>query len=342
MRPLRVLTWHVHGNYLLYLSQANVEFYLPFEPGRPHGYGGRGTTFPFGPNVHEVPVEDVAAQPLDCVLFQSRRHYEIDQYDLLSESQRRLPRIYLEHDPPQEHPTNTRHWVDDPNTLLVHVTPFNALMWDSGRTPTHVIEHGVMVPREVRYTGTIDRGLTVVNHLHRRGRRLGADLFQRVREQVPLDLVGMEAEVLGGLGEVPPRELAAFAARYRFFFHPIRYTSLGLAVLEAMTLGMPVVGLATTELATVIENGVSGFIDTDPDRLIEPMRQLLADPVEARRLGEEARRCAVERFGIARFARAWEETFARVAGRPFSLSRAPRARAVGPLHETSGAKGGEV
>ena len=33
MRPLRVLTWHVHGNYLLYLSQAHVEFYLPVKPG---------------------------------------------------------------------------------------------------------------------------------------------------------------------------------------------------------------------------------------------------------------------------------------------------------------------
>src|SRR3954449_3000693 len=77
MRPLRVLTWHVHGNYLLYLAQANVEFYLPVKPGRPHGYGGRGTTFPFGPNVHEVPAAEVAARSFDCILFQSRRHYEI-------------------------------------------------------------------------------------------------------------------------------------------------------------------------------------------------------------------------------------------------------------------------
>ena len=34
MRPLRVFTWHVHGNYLYYLSQANAEFYLPVKPGR--------------------------------------------------------------------------------------------------------------------------------------------------------------------------------------------------------------------------------------------------------------------------------------------------------------------
>src|SRR5436305_5149563 len=35
MRPLRVFTWHVHGNYLYYLAQAKAEFYLPVKPGRP-------------------------------------------------------------------------------------------------------------------------------------------------------------------------------------------------------------------------------------------------------------------------------------------------------------------
>jgi glycosyltransferase involved in cell wall biosynthesis len=124
----------------------------------------------------------------------------------------------------------------------------------------------------------------------------------------------MDALSLGGLGEIFPPKLPAFEARYRFFFNPIRWTSLGLAILEAMTVGMPIIGLATTELATVIENGVSGFIDTSPERLIEPMRRLLADPAEARRLGAGARRTALERYSITRFALDWEETFCQVSG----------------------------
>ncbi len=188
-------------------------------------------------------------------------------------------------------------------------------MWDSGRTPTRVIEHGVVVPDGVRYSGELDRGVVVVNGLGRRGRRLGADIFERARREVPLDLVGMFAEELGGLGEIPPPELAAFVARYRFFFHPIRYTSLGLAACEAMMLGMPVVALATTEMVTVIENGISGWIDTDVDRLTERMHALLADPSEARRLGEGARRTAQERFSIDCFVRDWDRAFADVTGR---------------------------
>jgi glycosyltransferase involved in cell wall biosynthesis len=155
----------------------------------------------------------------------------------------------------------------------------------------------------------------IVNHLRERGRRLGSDLFLRCRESVPLDLVGMDAESLGGIGEVAPPELPAFEARYRFYFHPLRFTSLGLALIEAMLVGLPVVGLATTELVTVIENGRSGFVDTDVDKLIEPMRMLLANPAEARRIGQAGQKIAAERFDIRRFTRDWEETFAWVAGR---------------------------
>lgn len=311
-RKLRILTWHVHGNYLYYLTQVPHTFYVLADEAHSPGYAGRAGHLAWGDNVVELPLAEAARTEFDCVLFQSRRGYEIDQHRLLSPVQRALPRIYLEHDPPQQHPTDTRHPVDDPQMLLVHVTPFNRLMWDSGRTPTRVVEHGVKVPAGLRYDGSLERGLAVVNHLARRGRRLGADVFLQAREQVPLDLVGMDAEASGGLGEIPNPQLPAFMARYRFYFHPIRWTSLGLAALEAMMVGLPVVGLASTELATVIDNGRSGFVDTDLDRLIEHMRRLLADPGEARQLGDGARQTALQRFSIERFVRDWEAVFREV------------------------------
>ncbi len=316
MRPLRILTWHIHGSYLYYLVQSCHEFYLPVKPDRPEGYGGRLPGFPWPDNVHDVSAEEVKNLQFDCVLFQSQKNYLVDQYEILSESQRQLPRIYLEHDPPREHPTDTCHRVDDPNILLVHVTAFNDLMWDSGRTPTRIIEHGVIVPEDVRYTGELERGLVVVNGLHARGRRLGVDVFDRIRTQVPLDLVGMGSEKLGGLGEIKHDRLSAFESRYRFFFNPIRYTSLGLAVCEAMMIGLPIIALATTEMVTVVENGVSGYIDTNINRLIERMQELLHDPTEAHRLSAGARRQAQERFNIQRFTRDWDEAFALVTGSP--------------------------
>lgn len=308
-RKLRILTWHVHGNYLYYLSQVPHLFYLPVDRRRSPGHAGRSGRLPWGENVLEVPLPALREREFDCVLYQSRLAWETDRHQLLSEAQRRLPRIYLEHDPPREHPSDSRHPVDDPGTLLVHVTHFNRLMWNNGRTPSRVVEHGVLLPAGVRYDGTLPRGIAVVNQLARRGRRLGADLFAAARERVPLDLVGMESQASGGLGEIANLELPAFMSHYRFYFHPVRWTSLGLAAIEAMLAGVPLVGLATTELATVIDDGRSGFVDTNLDRLIEDMRRLVATPGEAREIGEAGRREAVRRFNIDRFVADWLAVF---------------------------------
>jgi glycosyltransferase involved in cell wall biosynthesis len=304
---LRIFTWHIHGSYLYYLSQGDYELYIPFDPSMGDGFGGKGT-IPFGDNVFEIPANEVKDAEFDVILFQSQKNYLVDQHSLFSPAQHKLPKIYLEHDPPRNSPTDTVHAVDDPDILLVHVTHFNKLMWDNNRTPSIVIEHGVVDPGNL-YNGQLDKGIVVINNIVKRGRRLGLDVFREARESIPLDLVGMGATEAGGIGEVPLAELPSFISQYRFFFNPIRYTSLGLSVCEAMMAGMPIVGMATTEMVTVIENGYSGFLHTDTREVIRAMDALLRDPPLARKWGEAARETALKRFNIARFAADWEEVF---------------------------------
>lgn len=314
-RPLRVLTWHIHGSYLYYLTQTPVEFYLPVKNNREEGYGGRAGSFPWGPNVHDVPAGEVKHLEFDCILFQSRKNYEHDQFEILSPEQRALPKIYLEHDPPREVPTDTRHVVDDPSVLLVHVTHFNNLMWDNNRTPSRVIEHGVLIPEHVRYTGELEKGIVVINGIVKRGRRLGLDVFEKVRREVPIDIIGMGSQEAGGLGEIKNTDVSSFVSKYRFFFNPIRYTSLGLSVCEAMMTGIPVVGLASTEMPVTIVNDVSGYIHTDVDYLIERMKLLLLNPAKAKELGEGARAAAMKKFNIMRFTQDWVAAFEHVTGK---------------------------
>lgn len=306
---LKVFTWHIHGSYLYYLSQGNYDIYIPVTDVRTEGYYGRGETFPFGANVIEVPAAEVRNMVFDCILFQSERNFLIDQHDILSEEQKRLPRLYVEHNTPERHPTNTRHVMTDPSVTLVHVTHFNKLMWDNSGLPhVRVIEHGVCIP-EVSWKGDIPRGIVVINHIQQRGRITGWDVFEEVRRQVPVDLIGMGTLESGGLGEVLNPQLPEFISRYRFFFNPIRYTSFGLAVCEAMMTGMPIVAMATTEYVTVLKDGESGFIDTNIDKLIQGMRKLIDDAELARRMGETARQVAFDRFGISRFTSEWENIF---------------------------------
>ena len=320
-KKLRVLTWHIHGSYLYYLTQADCIFYLPYKEGSSEeGYGGRTRSFPWGDNVINVPAEKVKETEFDCILFQSKKNYLQDQFEILTEEQRALPKIYLEHDPPRESPTNTKHVVNDPDILLVHVTYFNELMWDNNRTPTKVIEHGVMVDEKVSYSGEIKKGIVVINGIVKRGRRLGLDVFEKVKKEIPLEIVGMGSEEVGGLGEINNRKLSEFIAQYRFFFNPIRYTSLGLSVCEAMMTGVPIIGLATTEMSVTIKNNYSGFIDTNVNALIQKMEMLLNEREKAKELGEGAKETAQSKFNIERFKKDWLETFIAVNKQKNSFS----------------------
>lgn len=311
MRRLKIFTWHVHGAYLLYLSQIPHDIYIPV--GR-DGMIGKEGAVAYQDNIHEIPVEEIRGADFDCILFQNKDNYVYNQYSLFSDKQLNLPKIYIEHDPPREHPTNTRHWVER-ETLLVHVTHYNKLMWaGNNNTEKRVIEHGVFVPDQLPATGSLDKGITVINNLRGRKRRLGCDIFLEARNRMSLDLIGMDSESLEGLGEVSHHDLPSFICNYRYLFHPVRYTSLALAVCEAMAVGLPVVGLATTELPSVIENRRSGFLSNNLNELIPVMEELNRDWELAQKWGEVAKQIARERFSIERFVRDWNDVLNTVVG----------------------------
>jgi hypothetical protein len=100
-----------------------------------------------------------------------------------------------------------------------------------------------------------------------------------------------------------------------------------------MTVGLPVVGLATTELPTIIEHGVNGFADTDPGRLVEAMRALLADPGLARAIGDAGRATAQERFSIDRFVRDWDRLLRDLCGPVGAMAPAATPGAAGAVRD---------
>jgi glycosyltransferase involved in cell wall biosynthesis len=74
-----------------------------------------------------------------------------------------------------------------------------------------------------------------------------------------------------------------------------------------MMVGLPIVGLATTEMVTAVENGKTGYVETDIDRLVERMRRLIEDRDHATELSANARAYASQRFNIRRFADDWHD-----------------------------------
>ena len=121
----------------------------------------------------------------------------------------------------------------------------------------------------------------------------------------------MGAERIGGLGDLPHRQLHQEMARRRVYVHPVRWTSLGLSLIEAMHIGMPVVALATTEVADAVPEG-AGVVSNRLEVLEDALKTLGADRALARQMGRAARSGALERYGLTRFHDDWNDLIEEV------------------------------
>ncbi|HWC27372.1 MAG TPA: glycosyltransferase, partial [Solirubrobacteraceae bacterium] len=291
------------------------EYVVPVLPDRGPDGRGRADTYDWPASVREATPAQLRELDFDVVVLQ--RPHELAHLceDWLGRRPGRdVPCVYVEHNAPQGRIAEMRHpAADRGDVLIAHVTHFNDLFWDCGRTPTTVVEHGIVDPG-YRYTGELPHQAIVINEARRRGRVTGTDLLPRLAEAAPIDLYGIDAGALGGFDDVPQALMHDELARRRVYTHPIRWTSLGLSLLEAMHLGMPVVALATTEAIEAVPAG-AGVLSTDVDVLVEAVRTYVAEPERAADDGVRARRAALARYGLERFVDDWEATLRSVASR---------------------------
>ena len=317
---MRIWLWHVHGAWTTAFVHGGHEYLVPVLPDRGPDGRGRARTYPWPASVVEVPPERAAREDVDVVVLQRPHELELAERWLGRRPGRDVPAVYVEHNAPQGPVNELRHPLagrDD--LLLVHVTHFNELFWDSGGTPTRVIEHGVVDPGQ-RWTGELGRAAAVINEPGRRWRVTGSDLLPRFAEAIPVDLFGIGAAQfaaragagLTGVEDLPQARLHAEMARRLLYLHPVRWTSLGLSLIEAMHLGMPVVGLATTEVVEAVPPG-AGVLSTRVDTLVEAVRWLAAEPEHARAMGRRAREVALARYGLERFRKDWDELLHEVS-----------------------------
>ncbi|MFI2611066.1 glycosyltransferase [Kitasatospora sp. NPDC018619] len=320
---MNILLWHVHGSWTTAFVQGPHRYLVPVTPDRGPDGLGRARTFDWPASVEEVPPERLRSTPVDLVVLQRPHEAELAARWLGRQPGRDVPAVYLEHNCPHGRVPDTRHPMADRSDLtVVHVTDFNRLFWDCGRTRTEVIEHGIVDPGH-RYTGEVPAAAVVVNEPLRRGRTTGTDLLPLFAAHGPLDVFGMGTGALArhlGLpadrcrtAELPQARLHEEMARRRLYLHPVRWTSLGLSLLEAMHLGMPVVALATTEATRAVAPG-TGVVSTRPEALAEAVRHYLAEPEAAAADGARARQAALERYGLKRFLGDWDRLIEEVTG----------------------------
>lgn len=308
--------WHVHGSWTTAFVQGEHTYLLPtVDGGGPWGRGRCGRRWP--DSAIEVRPEELADAHVDAVVLQRPEEIDLVRRWLGREPGADLPAVYVEHNTPRAHAATSRHPLAERDDIVIaHVTHYNALMWDNGIAPTTVVDHGIVDPGP-RYTGELERAAVLINEPVRRSRVVGTDLLPVFARSAPVDLYGMglaglDAEGVNPVGDLPQHELHESMARRRVYVHTARWTSLGLSLLEAMQLAMPVVAVAATEAVRAVPPD-AGVVSTNVADLAAAVRTLCADPELATRMGKAARDHALAHYGLDAFLRRWDALLDRLS-----------------------------
>jgi starch synthase len=130
---------------------------------------------------------------------------------------------------------------------------------------------------------------------------------------------------------LPRAELVAVLAASTVFVCPSVYEPLGIVNLEAMAVGLPVVGTATGGIPEVVDDGVTGLLvpidqaddgtgtPLDPDRFVADLAaaltRVVSDPERAAAMGRAARQRVEDHFAWDAIGERTLEVYRTVLGR---------------------------
>ena len=125
----------------------------------------------------------------------------------------------------------------------------------------------------------------------------------RLEQQAREAGLGSKVRFIGSRSDIP-----SILKGSDLFVFPSRWDGLGIAVLEAMAVGLPVVACAAGGVPEIIRNGENGILvpPDDPAALADGIRGLLKEPESARRLIAPALETVESRFDARRMVQSYE------------------------------------
>lgn len=109
-------------------------------------------------------------------------------------------------------------------------------------------------------------------------------------------------------------DMPAALSSLSVFVSAARSEPFGLAIVEAMAAGLPVIATASEGALEIVEDGLTGkLVPVDnPEALAQAIHDLLDNPLERSRLGRNGLLAARERYSLGRMASATERVYREV------------------------------
>ena len=136
-------------------------------------------------------------------------------------------------------------------------------------------------------------------------------LLENVKSQV--DRSGLK-ELIEFRGRIEPTAIRELLAEADLFALPSEWEGLPRSVIEAMAVGLPVVGTDVNGTNELVIHGVTGLLvpPRDPTALAQSLTTLLLDAQLRREMGRRGRRRVEEEFDLRKMIRQLEEFYASV------------------------------
>jgi hypothetical protein len=227
-----------------------------------------------------------------------------------------IPIIHLEHVLPTNDikPEFMPMLINAGGDFNVYISEYNCREWH--RKPDNknvfVIEHGMDTDFFDGYVGGSGKILTVVNQYLARGQICGFDLYKQVTHGLPVMPVGDTP----GFSKPAPN-INALRNAYRscgVFLNTSIVSPVPMSLMEAMSVGCPVVTTNNCMIPEIVQNGVNGFASNDPVEIRKALEWCLNNPSEAKKIGENGRKTIQDKFSLKQFVDKWNQLFRLARG----------------------------
>ena len=208
--------------------------------------------------------------------------------------------------------------------LMVCGYPFNISVFPSNRLANswshdksmdrvRIVPLGVDTELFSGWVGDKGNILTMVDFYPQLGNFTGFDMWRKIAAQkLPVAPLGFSP----GFSSKPPMKdkIAAYRSA-GVFLNTSSWKSIPIELLEAMSVGCPIVTTNTADLPEIIKHDENALVGKDENELRDMCLLLLKDKDRARQLGVNARETILQNYKLEKFVDGWKDIITSTVGK---------------------------